>query len=56
MAALLGPPPKVIWLRSGNQSTASVEETLRHHAEAIGLFEKDVGAFDEERAACLEIY
>jgi predicted nuclease of predicted toxin-antitoxin system len=56
MAALLGPPPKVIWLRSGNQSTASVGETLRHHAEAIGLFEKDVGAFDEERAACLEIY
>jgi predicted nuclease of predicted toxin-antitoxin system len=57
MAALHGPPPKVIWLRGGNQSSAAVEETLRRHADAIGLFEKDVGSLDEEdRAACLEIY
>jgi predicted nuclease of predicted toxin-antitoxin system len=57
MATLLGPPPKVIWLRGGNQSTRSVEETLRRHAEAIAVFEKDLGAFDEEdRTACLEIY
>jgi predicted nuclease of predicted toxin-antitoxin system len=43
-ATLLGPPPKVIWLRCGNQSTA-----LRDHAETIGEFERN-------EAACLEIY
>jgi len=49
MAALLGPPPKVIWLRHGNQSTAAVQALLRMHAEAIKAFEADA-------AACLEIY
>jgi predicted nuclease of predicted toxin-antitoxin system len=50
LAALLGPPPKVIWLRCGNQPTAFVENLLRRHAEAIA-------AFDLERdAACLELY
>src|SRR5437867_4450249 len=40
LAALLGPPPKVIWLRCGNQPTQVVEELLRKHApaiEALGL-------------------
>lgn len=49
MAALLGPPPKVIWLRRGNQSTSAIEQILRTHAVAIG-------AFDADAAACLEIY
>jgi len=49
MAALLGPPPKVIWLRRGNQPSAMVENILRSHAEAINAFE--LGA-----AACLEVY
>jgi predicted nuclease of predicted toxin-antitoxin system len=49
MAALLGPPPKVIWLRCGNQSTPVVEGILRSHAHAIKAFETDP-------AACLEIY
>jgi len=49
IAALLGPPPKVIWLRCGNQPTALVERLLRDHAEAIAAFE--LGS-----AACLEIY
>ena len=50
LAALLGPPPKVIWLRCGNQPTAFIETLLRRHAEAIS-------AFDLERdAACLELY
>jgi predicted nuclease of predicted toxin-antitoxin system len=49
MAALLGSPPKVIWLRCGNQSTAVVEGILRSHADAIRAFETDP-------AACLEIY
>lgn len=50
MAALLGPPPKVIWLRAGNQSTAAVSTLLRRHAELIVAFGSDDGA------ACLEIY
>ena len=49
MATLLGPPPKVIWLRCGNQPTAIIESLLRNHAEAIAAFERDA-------AACLEIY
>ncbi len=49
MAALLGPPPKVIWLRRGNQPTAVIEGLLRDHAKAIAAFEHDP-------AACLEIY
>jgi predicted nuclease of predicted toxin-antitoxin system len=50
MAALYGPPPKVIRLRSGNRPTELVEQTLRTHANAIAAFERDVVA------ACLEIY
>ncbi len=30
-----GPPPRVVWLRLGNASTAQVENALRRHAEAI---------------------
>jgi predicted nuclease of predicted toxin-antitoxin system len=50
MAALFGPPPKVIWLRCGNQPTAIVERQLRRHADAIAGFHSD------GPAACLEIY
>jgi predicted nuclease of predicted toxin-antitoxin system len=38
MAALLGPPPKVIWLRGGNQPTAAVGRRLRAYAGAICSF------------------
>src|SRR5258707_10815860 len=50
MAALLGPPPKVIWLRAGNQPTAAIAISLRNHTELIIGFESD------DAAACLEIY
>ena len=50
MAALLGSPPEVIWLRTGNQSTAATSTLLRRHAELIVAFGNDDGA------ACLEIY
>ncbi|MEH2523684.1 MULTISPECIES: DUF5615 family PIN-like protein [unclassified Bradyrhizobium] len=50
MVTLLGTPPKVIWLRGGNQSTAAIATKLRHHAELILAFGNDDGA------ACLEIY
>ncbi len=48
-AALVGPPPKVIWLRCGNQPTVIVERLLRNHIAVIEAFELD-------DAACLEIY
>jgi predicted nuclease of predicted toxin-antitoxin system len=50
MALLYGAPPKVIWLRCGNESTAVIEKILRGHVDAILAFEQD-GA-----AACWEIY
>src|SRR5207248_8847107 len=40
MAALLGPPPKVIWLRSGNHPTAVIERIFRGSAAAITAFEQ----------------
>jgi predicted nuclease of predicted toxin-antitoxin system len=49
MASLLGPPPKVLWLRCGNQSTAKIE-LLRERLPVIESFE------NEKAAACLEIY
>jgi predicted nuclease of predicted toxin-antitoxin system len=50
MAALLGSPPKVVWLRGGNQSTAAISSLIRHHAELIMAFGND------DDTACLEIY
>jgi predicted nuclease of predicted toxin-antitoxin system len=50
MAALLGFPPKVIWLRAGNQSTASSSTTIRRHANVIVEF------WNDDTTACLEIY
>jgi predicted nuclease of predicted toxin-antitoxin system len=49
MAALYGPPPKLIWLRCGNQLTHVIEKLLRDHALAIAAFEHD------NTANCLEI-
>lgn len=39
LAFLYGAPPKVIWLRVGNQPTASVAELLRQAAPTIAAFE-----------------
>jgi predicted nuclease of predicted toxin-antitoxin system len=43
---LLGHPPKVVWIRRGNCSTAEIVAILRdHHAEML-MFERDQeGAF-----------
>jgi predicted nuclease of predicted toxin-antitoxin system len=49
-AVLLRPSPKVIWLRTGNQSTAEISILLRRHADLITAFGKD------DDATCLEIY
>jgi predicted nuclease of predicted toxin-antitoxin system len=50
MATFAGPPPKVVWLRCGNQTTAFIAGLMRRHADAIIAF----GANTE--AACLELY
>ena len=50
MAALIGPPPKVLWLRCGNQPTPLVGDLIRRQAPTIVAFHAD------DRAACLEIY
>jgi predicted nuclease of predicted toxin-antitoxin system len=50
MAALFGFPPKVIWLRAGNQTTEAVSARLRRHAEIIRDFCQD------SETACLEVY
>jgi predicted nuclease of predicted toxin-antitoxin system len=50
VSGLLRAPPKVIWLRGGNQSTAVISDSLRRHAELILAFGND------DEATCLEIY
>jgi len=50
MAALFGPPPKVILLRCGNQPTSVVAQLLRSQADALRKFEQD------NSASCWEIY
>lgn len=49
MAAVFGPPPKVVWLRTGNQPTALTAELLRTHFAVIQSFETD-------DLACVEVY
>jgi predicted nuclease of predicted toxin-antitoxin system len=50
IAALRGAPPKVIWLRCGNQPTRFVERLLRDHAALIDTF------LASDDVACLELY
>ena len=38
IAALHGAPPKVVWLRCGNQPTAVVADLLRGHAAHLREF------------------
>ena len=48
-STLYGSPPKVIWLRCGNQRTRFIEQLLRNNLAAIQAFETDA-AVD-----CLEL-
>ncbi|SRR6266540_4157269 len=50
LAGVKGFPPKVIWLRCGNQRTTVIETLLRQSASRIAEFEQD------SEAGCLEIY
>lgn len=38
---VLGHPPKVIWVRSGNCRTGEIEALLRAQVEAVGNFIRD---------------
>jgi predicted nuclease of predicted toxin-antitoxin system len=50
ISLLRGHPPKLIWLRCGNQKTAFLEKMLRDHYTKIVEFEKDT------TTGCLDIY
>jgi predicted nuclease of predicted toxin-antitoxin system len=41
LCMLHGFPSKVIWIRLGNCTTATIEEILRNHYEDIQVLEKD---------------
>lgn len=49
LSCYYGPPPKVIWIRMGNQPTRVYEKAVREHLELIRRFEKD------SDAGCLEL-
>ena len=49
LAMLLGSPPKVIWLRVGNQPSAVIAALLRAHTETVR-------GFEASDAVCLEVY
>jgi predicted nuclease of predicted toxin-antitoxin system len=38
---LLGPPPRVIWIRRGNCSTEEIIALLRQRRDSIGAFDRD---------------
>lgn len=50
LAVLKGPPPKVVWLRTGNCSSAAVEHLLRTHESALADF------LDDPERVVLELY
>ncbi|MBV9549868.1 MAG: DUF5615 family PIN-like protein [Alphaproteobacteria bacterium] len=50
IAGLRGAPPKIIWLRCGNQRTEFVHRLLRDHADLV------VNFMQSGDAACLELY
>ena len=50
IAALRGVPPKIIWLRCGNQRVATIENILRTHSAQINVFLQD------SELACMELY
>lgn len=49
LAGLYGPPPKVIWLRCGNQTSHVIEKLLRRHSTRIFEFLKD------DDSSCIEL-
>jgi len=50
LSTLHGQPPKIVWLRTGNQTKAAVIHLLLKSKEAITT------ALEHEGKACIEIY
>jgi predicted nuclease of predicted toxin-antitoxin system len=50
MATLLGPPPKVIWLRCGNRPYLFIAGLIQRHRGVIDAFAAD------PELGCLELY
>ncbi|HYH08354.1 MAG TPA: DUF5615 family PIN-like protein [Thermoanaerobaculia bacterium] len=50
LAVLRGAPPKVVWLRIGNCSSAAVEQLLRRNRSVIAEF------LDDAERVVLELY
>lgn len=44
LSVLLGPPPKVIWIRLGNCATADVARLLRFRADQVRAFAEQAEA------------
>lgn len=44
MSFLLGPPPKVVWMRLGNCTTVQVLAALLRHEERLLAFQADEDA------------
>ncbi|MBL1281099.1 MAG: DUF5615 family PIN-like protein [Fluviicola sp.] len=44
-----GHPPKIVWIRTGNKTSAEIESILRNHEKNIECFISD------KELACLEI-
>ena len=47
---ILGHPPKVIWITTGNTSTRNVRDILLRHAVDIDRFDRD------DTLGCLQLY
>jgi len=46
LSFLYGPPPKVVWIRLGNCTTADIEQAVRrHHADLLNFDANKEGAF-----------
>jgi predicted nuclease of predicted toxin-antitoxin system len=52
IATLLGHPPKIIWIRTGNTSSKNLASLLSTHLDSIKIFIEDKLYKD---VACLEI-
>jgi predicted nuclease of predicted toxin-antitoxin system len=50
LSVFAGPPPKVVWIRLGNCSTAEVAQALRDYSEAVRAFaEQEKAVLDASR-------
>lgn len=41
MSVLRGSPPKVVWIRLGNCTTAQIAQLLKDHGSSVALFDRE---------------